>query len=89
MFPKENSLFSDFKDKDLFQHKRDADSWILQLTSVSQLCSFLSLSDLLSFPFCLIFHMLPQAYSEKQAYSVAWNEHKLKSNLESEQSFPF
>lgn len=46
MFTKENSFFSDLKDKCLFKHKKDADSWILQLASFSQLCSFLSLSDL-------------------------------------------
>lgn len=65
------------------------DSLISQVTSVPQLCSFLSLSDL-CFPLSLsnFSHFLPQAYPDKQVYSVVWKEEELKSNWESEWRFP-
>lgn len=66
----------------------------MQIHGFCSLLLFLSFvlsfhSQISVFPFlCLTFHILPQACPEKQACSVACKEDELKSNLESEQSFP-
>lgn len=79
MFSKENSFLSDFKDKCLFQHQKDVDSLISQVTSVFQLCSFLSLSDL-SFPLFLsdLSHFYHRPIQTNKL--ILWFRRKMNSN---------